>query len=240
MKQSYWRHAVIVAVVFAFLYAFAQREFMVASLIFPLGMVAFGALPRVRGHEPRGLHRIIRRGVGWLLITLVGLTITLLVALLVLGRFDRSQLWSGLFGVCYLIFTAHLFTAAVEQTGVDATQAPTPGGSDRRGHIGDNRDAFAGAPTPLDTALKIIRAEIQDGCRDGVVVGGLATYLANLRREIDALTSDPDMHILASYLEAWLSNYRELDTDARLKAGNPRSRPHSGIGAEALLDGRTE
>src|SRR5207302_1378261 len=129
----------------------------------------FGAVPHIRGHAPRGLHRNIRRGVGWLLTAVLGLTITLSIVLLVLGRFDGSQLWRVLFGVGYLIFTGHLFTSAADETRFGGSQTRTPERSDRRENGGGHADGFGAAPTPLDTALRIVRAEIQDRCRDRVV-----------------------------------------------------------------------
>jgi hypothetical protein len=113
-QRSYWRQALIVALAFACGYAFLQSEFTPTDLVFPLALIGFGAVPHVRGKEPGGLHRVIRRLLGWLLMALTGLTFFFSVALLFLGHFDWTQLVNGLLAAGYMMFTAYLFTAGVD------------------------------------------------------------------------------------------------------------------------------
>jgi hypothetical protein len=113
-QRSYWRQALIVALAFASVYAFLQSAFTPADLVLPLALIGFGAVPHVRGKEPGGLHRVIRRLLGWLLIALTGLTLFFSVALLFLGHFDWTQLVNGLLAAGGMMFTAYLFTARVD------------------------------------------------------------------------------------------------------------------------------
>jgi hypothetical protein len=66
-------------------------------------------------------------------------------------------------------------------------------------------------PSALETLVKILKLERENGYRNNAVIGGMAQYGQNWRGQAHEQAKRPEHHILVEELVDLLQNYEELD-----------------------------
>ncbi|MGJ3237538.1 MAG: ATP-dependent DNA helicase RecG [Anaerolineae bacterium] len=67
-------------------------------------------------------------------------------------------------------------------------------------------------PSALETLVKILKLEREQGCENRAVMGGLAAYSVNWKRQAQAQARRPEHHILAEELADLLKDYEHVES----------------------------
>lgn len=67
-------------------------------------------------------------------------------------------------------------------------------------------------PSALETLVKILKLEREQGCENRAVIGGLAAYSINWKQQAQAQARRPEHHVLAEELSDLLKDYEHVET----------------------------
>ena len=67
-------------------------------------------------------------------------------------------------------------------------------------------------PSALETLIKILKLERDQGCDNRAVIGGLAAYSVTWKRQAQAQARSPEQHVLAEEISELLKDYEHIDS----------------------------
>jgi ATP-dependent DNA helicase RecG len=70
----------------------------------------------------------------------------------------------------------------------------------------------ADMPTALETLVKILKLEREQGCENRAVIGGLAAYSITWKKQAQAQARRPEHHVLADEISDILSDYEHIES----------------------------
>ena len=66
-------------------------------------------------------------------------------------------------------------------------------------------------PSALETLVKILKLEREQGCENRAVIGGLAAFSVTWKRQAQAQARRPEHHVLAEELTDMLKDYEHVE-----------------------------